>query len=246
MKGILIFFSAICAICAYDLKCPVYKCSTTSVKEGEVCGVETHGNLDIKKCEKGFGCLNIEFENPSVCVKQIVANNSILPGDPCTKSQECATNECIKKSDKVWVCTGIALGAKCSSTSQCDRGLYCKEGKCKKTGEGCDGKGIGCSANQVCDRAEGKCHIIGSVPVGQSAPVPAACQTYYQDGSGKCSKAPGLRDLKSNSCPSNGQCDYFIDNANVKTPCVCLRDGSGKKHCPPGKGNFDMEAVSRA
>jgi hypothetical protein len=141
------------------------------------------------------------------------------------------------------VCKGNQKGDECTNTNQCDRGLYCDEGRCKETGEGCNAKGEGCSVNQICIKATKECVKLASIENDKPAPVPAACKSYYQNEEGKCTEGPKLKDLHKHDCPKEGTCQYSVGDKTIETSCSCAKDNTGKRYCPPGKGDINTNDV---
>lgn len=50
----------------------------------------------------------------------------ILPGESCTKNDDCTTNSCTGG-----FCKGNALNGTCTTHEQCDPSLFCSSGACK-------------------------------------------------------------------------------------------------------------------
>jgi hypothetical protein len=240
MKTLFTLFAIICTVYAYNLSCPLYNCSDTAVAKDEECALECIGNLTLKKCNTNLTCQPINFGSPSVCIKSTIPDYSVLPGEVCTEEKQCTINKC-----KDSTCAGYGKNESCNSTSQCDKGLYCKDKKCIETGkkgDSCNDHNR-CSVNLICNRIDYTCIEYGSIKVEQDAPFPAACETYNQDKDGKCAEAPKIKNLKKLECPESGKCEYLINEESITTPCTCAKTDTGKKYCPPGKGDIDVSSV---
>jgi len=253
MKTLFNFLAVICAAYAHNLTCLVYNCSEKTVRENEVCAIQGVDDLVLNKCDEGLICQPIEFGSFSVCVKKVIPDKSILPGEMCTEDKQCIVGIC-KGVEKNRICEGTLKGNKCNFTSECDKGLHCKGDNCEKTmekGEECNKNDNICSVNLICDRLNYTCIEYGSIDVNEPAPFPAACKTYHQDENGKCIRAPKLATPGKFNCPSTDsefkKCEYLRDEEPVKTPCGCAKvdtePNTNRKRCLPGKGDIDVNIV---
>jgi len=240
MKTLIFFLTVICAAYAYNFICLTYNCSTDPVDVGEVCATQHINGLKLNKCKENYVCESIEYDNPSTCVKLKVSNHSLLPGEKCNESNQCISNDC-NKNGSIHVCKGWPIGKSCEFTAQCDTGSYCKNKRCAKTGDGCDEKGEGCSADQICIKKDKKCVRIASKKNDEISSVPAECESYYHEN-GKCVEGPRLTNLHTRECEEH-ECRYLVGNKEIKTPCVCAKNDKVNKSCPPGRGDIDTKAV---
>lgn len=245
MKSLFTLLVFVCTAYAYSLTCPNYTCSAKVVNVNEECSYEHVNKLDLHLCNStNLVCQPIEFDAQSVCVPIVIAKNSILPGELCEKNEDCISGVCNEKANST--CTGKEENDPCKRTAECGKGLYCFNNKCNKTGSVCDEQGYGCSINQLCDRSNGTCHLIGSAAIGEVVPFSLICQSYYQDSNGICAYSVKLRNVKELDCPNKKtECVYENDYEKTeKIPCACAKTNTGKKYCGLGKGDIFAEDVS--
>lgn len=95
----------------------------------------------LQKCPKDYYCPHWEagigkaIACKSSWVNQTVNNVTklvnvnktlIMPGEACSKADDCSTNNCVNG-----FCKGVALNATCAKHEDCDPGLFCSNKVCK-------------------------------------------------------------------------------------------------------------------
>lgn len=117
----------------------------------------------------------------STCTASPKTSTLKYPGEKCKQSSDCQSNQCSNQA-----CKGKSLQKPCSSTSDCNPGLYCKTSKCteqKPLGSSCS-LDIECESNTACHLSI--CTKYLSLDAGQSI---KECNEYGENflcATGKC------------------------------------------------------------
>jgi hypothetical protein len=159
-------------------KCPVYRCDSTDHSANKTCANNIYSNTDKKfyvnlfsySCNWNSEICNFdrtyekqEYKN-SQCAQKDTTTGKRFPGEACISDSDCFIKDG-KKVDglgecKNNICTGFALGANCTDTTQCLSGNYCRHkkisdtviSKCEaqlKEGEDCESM-FDCRNNLIC------------------------------------------------------------------------------------------------
>ena len=143
------------------------------------------------------------------------------PGEKCKQSSECLSKLCLDQT-----CEGKSSKKSCSSTSDCNPGLYCKASRCteqKPLGSSCSSD-LECESNTACHFSI--CTKYLSLDTGQSI---KECNEYGENflcATGKCEESKcsaakkNKRPLKlcssDEDCPSVCECGI---NKNANSFC---------------------------
>jgi hypothetical protein len=126
---LLLAFLAVCF--AYAPVCPAVACTTSSSATCFTYSLlGTSATATANACPSGYSCpvmsLNSGNANTSyTCTLNTYTAAFLVAGSPCNATFLCA-NTC--GSDGY--CVGLGKGAACTSTPQCDIGLFCNSGAC--------------------------------------------------------------------------------------------------------------------
>lgn len=236
-----------------SLKCPAYKCATSSISiANNACGNYTSSTYYLKPCSS---TTTTPLCNTTSLLCTAASPASILqsyPGEPCTTLSDCKYGTCIRN-----VCVGQKLTQSCTVHDQCDPGLRCSAGGlCSyqyKVGEnGCrDFKDCvnwaGCNATT--SSAVGVCVQYASVPNGQTVTdctngssnlcITGACvKTGTWFGTiGICKEASISTVNLPLACSKDTDC-LGTDGINIQiSKCSCGYNGNGQSYCHPFIGD---------
>ena len=181
------------------------------------------------------------------------------PGDPCVYGDECLLDSCIND-----FCKGYNEGQSCTSSEQCNVGLYCASNNfiftCQpllqpyQYGCGSDYDCVnycGCSYNST--GPPGQCIPYYSAAIGTSVPctntgVTNLCTTgacYYpgQGFYGTCTQAPASINPIPTQCTVNGQCTGKNSiGQNFRGTCTCGYNSNGTSYCSLFTGDAPGQA----
>lgn len=205
--------------------CPLYRCSPSYLfLTPDTCIFFDSSRFtpayNIQPCKDPSlpYCLYVENQN-STCVESPSNVDKKYPGEKCKQSSDCLSSICSSQT-----CEGKPEHSSCSSTSQCNPGLYCKSTSCSKQKP----EGSSCSSDEECI-SNYACHYSictknWSIETNQNIQICSnngenfLCVTGKCEGS-KCSdikknlNSPSLC-RKDKDCPS--KCDCGINkNANM-------------------------------
>ncbi|OMJ69173.1 hypothetical protein SteCoe_33171 [Stentor coeruleus] len=166
------------------------------------------------------------------------------PGDYCTESTQCSSGTCTNK-----VCTGLSIGAKCTSLYSCNPGLYCdtantvcvasvpQSGVCSST--------VYCQANLTCNL--GICVPFYSValngpvnPISGGYGFSTVCASGFaaldsKTGATICMTAPVSPSKSVNAvCTPGNSC--LDSTGTYKKACTCGTNGMA--YCPTFEGDY--------
>ena len=165
----------------------------------------------------------------------------LLPGLFCTDNTQCQSGKCKNNT-----CIGKNLDEECSSSDECNPGMYCNT-KCTpllKKGEKCNNHDSECETDSGC--LNGICTEYFTLNDGEKTVTSFFCKSFYSKG-GVCAtikrKTPEL------ICASDQVfCNYTITKGeqsyDIQEPCTCSYSNYGKMMCPiETEGNLFHKAV---
>jgi len=244
--------------------CPQVKCGSVL---GTGCGNftvnATSGNRSFvgQLCGKGQVCnglstavfTNTAAQNFTCITPTVTPMPTRLPGEKCDSNNQCMNNQTCTTNN---VCTGQAVGANCTTHTDCVVGSYCAinvtnvtNSMCTKqvaSGATCNATDYMCPQTQGC--FNGTCTDYYSKPLNTDVSTVIAtgglpstfCQSMHADTTNKVcyGKSYGanmnISDSKSGlvKCILSQQCNY-IDNLNVSLTenCQCSYDQQGNSYC---------------
>lgn len=226
--------------------CPVYKCGKSSTTTGECIhfsnstGVDTYS---ITPCIQGLAC-DFVPETSSMC-QYPTDFEPRYPGEYCAENQDCASGVCSGVK-----CLGLTANSVCTSSSQCNPGLYCSSvspAVCISQipiGSPCN-KTIQCANSGVCD--SGICTTYFSKGNGNTTTVidyrgiALACTSGFASN-GVCTNPPVSNFTATPTaipCKFNTSC-YAKDGVHKKT-CLCSYDGDS--YCPLFEGDTPVQKL---
>ncbi len=145
MKIALVISLAVLAL-AQSNSCTSFTCGDfSSENEGKngtsrICGMSTPDGYKVQNtCEPGYVCslanniLTVDPPSVAYCIPRAQYNTKLhsetnrLPGDICSSSDQCYSNNCL---DGVCKALNGNQGAACSVNADCSAGLRCGSGKC--------------------------------------------------------------------------------------------------------------------
>jgi len=229
-------------------KCPVYYVQDFQVDHGEVC-VWNNKNIFssllatstmVFYCNSTSTCSVTPGEN-GYCMPN--TESLALPGQNCTYGFECYSGSCVNN-----MCQGSGQGVNCTSSKDCNAGLYCLETATNKTCQLAAGLSescatIPCQSTLLCDlnvcvnyysQANGA--ATGIVEGYYYAP---ACISGFAIKSGSqylCELAP-TSSTPGASCTPGTLC--MDSSGKYSKPCVCGFDGNG--YCPAFEGDSNLQ-----
>ena len=254
MKELILVLAIFLSI-IYCQPCPKYESKDL---EGDTClqKNDAENKIYLKSCGQDKRCNYTSSRTSGMCIEQSIGD--LYPGEYCTNNTTCSLGKCDKNSH----CIGANENDKCSSTKDCNPGLYCHNTKkiCTKAMRegGLCSKTEPCVASMVCDK--GFCVRWASLYSDDLASNVNSCITNFIKG-GKCvegpmlyssdyndeqnkSKRENIKDRAIFNCTKS--CTYKLgkDTFDDSSKCVCINADTGYKYCPLGKGDFILDQVS--
>lgn len=197
-------------------------------------------------------------------------DNSVLPGEKCTKDDECLqiilpdgkTN--LKKCTDDGVCKGVDNGQNCSDNIQCTAGSFCDISNTKKCVSQLD-KGKDCTRTSECKNdlaCNGKCGDYNSVEVGTKLATSKDniddhakynCKTGVAFSDGTCAERSYADTSKIIDgvvkCDAGSNCDYIYKAGDrqeaQKLACVCGYNSDGQGYCPYSTDKVNSDKFSK-
>ena len=240
-------------------ECQAYGCANLNGWESGTCIAYTQGtnSFAINPCDSQSNypycdytkAENSKWRNITCGPTPIVIVR--YPGESCKVNTDCLSESCTN-----FICDGTAQGGACSSSSECDIGLYCVSKDFKFTCQPLiQAYNFGCGSDYDCVQYSG-CQYTSSGPpgtcipyfslaIGQVTPcnngVSLLCSTgacYGSGFTGTCALAPTSSLPLGTSCNYNGQCNG--KNAQRQTfagTCTCGYNNQGLSYCNPFLGD---------
>lgn len=218
--------------------CPAYTCSGNSPTTNECISYSNTAGVDsyiITPCISGLECAD-SMGSSSMCS---YSSQTRYPGEFCTSGLDCMSYNCISGK-----CVGLTTGQLCTSTSECNPGLYCSTSCVAqiKPGKSCT-ENEQCENNSICD--EGVCIILFSGDINEPTQIVTpyglaiSCSTGFASnstGTYKCAKAPVSNSTSVMNCTAGSQC--LADKGESSKNCICGYDGQGR--CPLFEGDSEV------
>jgi hypothetical protein len=233
--------------------CPKYICNKTSAVEGGLC-LEYNGTDYLgAKCNSKQRCPNILTSTKSSCKDKGFDGIPKLPGERAYQDSDCLSG----KMQNTY-CVANALGASCTSHTDCDVGLICIMPEAgglktclpaKKDGEKCDHFSNICASGVYCDNKDFVCHYYGTDKVGTKVGTlgqAVECESFFLDVVDKvtCIKPPkrisdelvniGDKCQFNYTTPTNTQ-GNFVEEA------ACGMTATGQAWCDPDYESLDTQ-----
>jgi hypothetical protein len=213
------------------------------------CVASIDGNYYVSSCKKGF-CSPVFGSSNSTC--NLPSDERLLinfPGTSCSSSSDCFSNYCYKK-----VCKGKEKGEKCSSSYDCDGGLFCSssflcEPLLPAGSSGCLSD-FSCSPSSGCNSS--KCIPYFSLLPGSSVDSCPASHKNLLCSSGICGKKDSkticLEKVKNKlnppfKCEKGSTCKSTPENLSglqLETECLCGLSKNGEAFCGLFPGDPEM------
>ena len=187
---------------------------------------------------------------PTTCIALNPSTYQGYPGDPCTDNSSCISATCTRGK-----CVGTLEGANCSTSSQCDPGLYCMEGTCQKqlpAGSTNCTSIFDCVNTAMCNTTTGSdtgnCVELFSVEEG-TVVSDCADNFSYMCESGSCVNEGFLtgndghctQAFKSQTypqeCTEDTECSAKVGNTYYENTCECGYTSAGTAYCKPFPGD---------
>ncbi|OMJ75904.1 hypothetical protein SteCoe_24844 [Stentor coeruleus] len=247
-----------------NFACKAYGCaSPTQSWTGNTCVTFNEGSniYNLNPCdslsETNYCHLEIaqanKWSNVTCTVSPIDPPN--YPGESCTNNTDCISNICVSG-----VCKGTAQGGSCTSSSQCNVGLYCISQNYMFTCQPLIGVNeYGCTSDYDCINTAGClfnvtgepgiCTYYYSLAIGTPIICNSAsglnefCQTgtCYSTGYsqyGNCTEAPVSKNPLGVPCTTNSQCTGTNSyNLPFQSTCTCGYNPNGNSYCQPFLGD---------
>ena len=211
----------------------------------EECVLVTDSKIEVRGCKAGYYCdYSVlgevgEWKNATCKYLYSRINTCAYPqtelkaGFYCCKDSECKSGSCTSNR-----CKGESNGAKCQTSSECGKDLYCKDSsKCepvKDLNEKCT-EDNECKAGTVCNKNE--CTKMLSLNPGDKADNPKACISNfaYQGICDNIEVYKGGKKLEEPyECDIGEECTYKLtEGEGIYTTgkCVCGGNSSDTGYC---------------
>jgi hypothetical protein len=218
-----------------DEVCPKFRCSKLATDlAADTCISFKDGFHEIQnKCTSPKKCIQPKTsEEDTTCS----ANPILLEDDKtCKDGAECRSGNCEKATSK---CVSLAKGVECTSSAQCQKGLYCDASTEKHT---CleQKTGGSCKSDEECVNSQGcnalTCTPLFSIADGAIADRPVFCQSGDFEGDlqtpGKCITTT-LTSEKMECALGTTTCNYKDATGGVHTKNCGCSFSDGKRYCP--------------
>lgn len=239
MKALLVCVFMLIAIQVIYCQCNKYTCTGIGDRcDTGGCTKNADGVCD-RFCRAGASCVGTPGEEVcTVSGEGAACSNSLHAPVPCSGSNSdmlsysCVMDRCVP------LVTSLLDNDECESSTNCEGGLACKDGKCRgvENGERCDSD-LDCQVLSFCNMTVRECAVL---PGGDGAPG-SSCLVDSQCRYGSCvdnscvayaSAQEGDKCTVTRDCGANLFCDFFSNftcrsyEASSMAPCNPLNISS--------------------
>lgn len=231
------------SVSADDLTCSKYRCKNDDEDfVGNTCiffDVENDVHI-LEACDDDYICTPVTGTN-STCFKEpTVSVPSKYPGEDCDDDEDCVYDLCVDDQ-----CAGIEEGDVCTSTLECDPGLYCDTitllcTELKDNDVPCLND-FECGMHSYCQlQADGKVcaayfTVTNGVEIEKCDVIAAECETLYcyedEDTSPKCFEAVKSKNDTPNACVLDIDCLSSYSTRLLYSECTCGFNENGDSYC---------------
>ena len=229
----------------FGTDCPSYTCTGTAPTLGTCSSFSSASGqsaYQITPCVFGLECPLA----PGLSSSCASISNTRYPGEFCASATDCMSSQC--SSGK---CQGSPQSAACTSSSQCNPGLYCSSASSQCTPQILEG--IACSSDEECENTslcdQGVCIRMFTGDTGEPTayimPVGLApsCKSGFATASASsfacAATAPVSASAGVTACTADSEC--VAEDATSSKTCLCGYDAQGR--CPLFEGDAQVVAM---